>query len=83
MKLFYFAWVREQIGKAQEDVQLPPSVTTIAELITWLEARGPEYMAAFKQKTNINAAIDQTHVTHETSLDNASEVAFFPPVTGG
>ncbi len=26
MKLRYFAWVRERIGKAEEDVEIPASV---------------------------------------------------------
>ena len=83
MKLLYFAWVREKIGKSQEEVELPASITTIQDLINWLETKGPEYAEAFAQKATINAAIDQTHVSHETSLENASEIAFFPPVTGG
>ncbi len=83
MKLLYFAWVREKIGKTQEEVTPPDAVTTISELITWLETRGPEYSEAFQAKSSINAAIDQTHVSHDTKLDQAREIAFFPPVTGG
>jgi molybdopterin synthase sulfur carrier subunit len=29
MKLIYFAWVRERIGKAEEDLDLPASVSTV------------------------------------------------------
>lgn len=83
MKILYFAWVREKIGKSQEDVDLPSSVSTIADLINWLETKGPEYQAAFENKETINSAINQTHVDHSTALNNATEVAFFPPVTGG
>jgi len=36
MKLKYFAWVRERIGKAEETVEPPPSVQTIEQLIGWL-----------------------------------------------
>ncbi len=83
MKLLYFAWVREKVGKSEEDVSLPENVTTIDELINWLESRGPEYTAAFKDRTLIKTAIDQTHVSVETPLGTAREIAFFPPVTGG
>ena len=83
MKVLYFAWVREKIGKSEEVLDLPSSVGTIADLITWLEDKGPEYKAAFQNKETINSAINQTHVDHHTSLDNATEIAFFPPVTGG
>lgn len=83
MKLMYFAWVREKIGIAQENVSPPETVSTISELITWLESRGPEYRSAFENRECIKAALDQTHVDHHTSLKGASEIAFFPPVTGG
>ena len=33
MKLVYFAWVRERIGKAEEEIDPPASVATVAELI--------------------------------------------------
>jgi sulfur-carrier protein len=45
LKILYFAWVRERIGKAEELVEPPPGVTTVAELAAWLAARGPEYAA--------------------------------------
>ena len=36
MKLVYFAWVRERVGKAEEEVVPPASVNTVAELMRWL-----------------------------------------------
>ena len=83
MKLLYFAWVREKIGINQETVTPPEAVKTVSELITWLESRGPEYKAAFENRASIRAAVNQTHVDHQSSLAGAAEVAFFPPVTGG
>ena len=35
MKAVYFAWVRERIGKAEEEVDPPASVATVADLIGW------------------------------------------------
>ncbi len=83
MKILYFAWVREKIGKSQEELEIPNSVSTVADLISWLETKGPEYRAAFENKETNNSAIKQSHVDHRTPLNNASEIAFFPPVTGG
>ena len=40
MKLLYFAWVRERIGKAEEEIAPPSSVTTVGDLIAWLSGRG-------------------------------------------
>ncbi len=83
VKLFYFAWVREKIGLAQETVDLPPEAETVGDLIRWLTERGPEYAAAFERPAVIRAAVDQTHVRHDAPLAGAREIAFFPPVTGG
>ena len=47
MKLKYFAWVRERIGKAEETVEPPPSVQTIEQLIGWLAARDETYAHSF------------------------------------
>ena len=81
--LVYFAWVREKIGRAREDIALPASVATIADLIAFLRARGPEYESAFAKPDVIRAAINQTHVKAGASVAGAREIAFFPPVTGG
>ena len=83
MRLLYFAWVREKTGIGAEEVELPREVTTVAELITWLKSRGPEFENAFERSDVIKAAIDQRHARHDATIAGAREIAFFPPVTGG
>jgi molybdopterin synthase sulfur carrier subunit len=83
VKLRYFAWVRERVGKPEEDIDLPVSVATIDELMTWLAQRGEEYAYAFENPKVIRAAIDRVHVKPDAPLAGAGEVAFFPPMTGG
>jgi sulfur-carrier protein len=83
VKLLYFAWVRERIGKGEEVIDPPPGVTTVAELMTWLAGRGEEYAFAFENPKVIRAAIDRTHVKADKEIAGAREVAFFPPMTGG
>lgn len=83
MRLVYFAWVRERIGKADEDIELPASVTTVADLMQWLVGRGEEYAHAFENAKVIRAAIDKKHVRPDTAIGHAREIAFFPPMTGG
>jgi molybdopterin synthase sulfur carrier subunit len=83
MKLLYFAWVRERIGKPEEEIEVPPSVRTVADLVGWLSRRGEEYAYAFENANVIRAAIDRTHVRPETQIAGAREIAFFPPMTGG
>jgi sulfur-carrier protein len=83
LKLRYFAWVRERVGKPEEEVDIPADVTTAAELIAWLSARGEEYAYAFENPKVIRVAIDKAHVQPGAKIAHASEIAFFPPMTGG
>jgi molybdopterin synthase sulfur carrier subunit len=83
VKLRYFAWVRERIGKAEENVDLPPGITTVADLVAWLSRRGEEYAHAFDNPKVIRAAIDRSHVKPDAPIAGAQEIAFFPPMTGG
>ena len=83
MKLLYFAWVRERIGKTEEEIALPSGIATVGELMEWLSGRGEEYAYAFENRKVIRAAIDHVHVKPETALSGAREIAFFPPMTGG
>ena len=83
LKLVYFAWVRERIGKPGETVELPASVASVADLLDWLKGRGEEYAYALENAPFIRAAIDRKHVRHDASLAGAGEVALFPPMTGG
>jgi sulfur-carrier protein len=83
MKVKYFAWVRERIGKDEETLDPPADVQTIGELIGWLSGRGDGYAYAFEKPQVIRAAIDQSHVKLEAPIAGAREVALFPPMTGG
>jgi molybdopterin synthase sulfur carrier subunit len=83
VKLRYFAWVRERIGKPEEDIELPASVATIADLMSFLAERGEEYAHAFENPKVIRAAVDRTHVRADRAIAGAREIAFFPPMTGG
>ena len=83
MRVLYFAWVKEKVGVAEEEIQPPDGVVTIAQLIDWLKARGPEFADAFAKSEVIRAAIDRIHVRHDAKIAGAREIAFFPPVTGG
>jgi molybdopterin synthase sulfur carrier subunit len=83
MKLVYFAWVRERIGKTDETIDLPEGVATIADLVRWLKSRGEEYEYAFENEGLVRAAIDHVHVKPEAPISDAREIAFFPPMTGG
>lgn len=83
MKILYFAWLRTRIGIGEEDLEPPSNIQTVGELMAWLRGRGPGYAAAFAPGALVRAAINQDYAGLEQSIAGASEIAFFPPVTGG
>lgn len=83
MKIMYFAWLRERVGKPDEELDFPSSVITIADAMAYLTGRGEEYAYAFENPQLIRAALDRKHVSANTPIGPARELAFFPPVTGG
>jgi sulfur-carrier protein len=83
VKLLYFAWVRERVGKAEEEIDPPAGVATVGDLVAWLTRRGEGYAYAFENPKVIRTAIDRNHVRADTRIDGAREIAFFPPMTGG
>ncbi|MCB1466117.1 MAG: molybdopterin converting factor subunit 1 [Rhizobiaceae bacterium] len=83
MKLIYFAWVRERIGKSEEDIDVPSSIRTVGDLLDWLKSRGEGYEQALQVPQAIRVAINQEHVQHNEPVAGAREIALFPPMTGG
>ncbi len=83
MRLVYFSWVRERIGKGDEEVDLPESVITVRDLLEWLKTRGEEYEAALQHADTIRVALDMEHVHHSEKIGTPFEIALFPPMTGG
>lgn len=81
--IHYFAWVREAVGMAEERVEIPASVATVADLIGWLSKRSAGHADAFKDRERLRVAIDQAFVAPDTPVFQAREIAIFPPVTGG
>lgn len=83
VKLVYFAWVRERIGKAEEEIDLPESVKTVADLLAYLKTRGEDYDEALKFPEAIRVALDQEHAHHSEAIGSVKEIGIFPPMTGG
>ncbi|KPF41966.1 molybdopterin converting factor subunit 1 [Rhizobium sp. AAP43] len=81
--LVYFAWVRERIGKGEEEIDLPESVKTAGDLIAHLATLGEDYAEALRVPNAIRVAVNQEHVEHHESIAGAREIGIFPPMTGG
>jgi molybdopterin synthase sulfur carrier subunit len=83
MKILYFARIRQIAGRSAEEVEVPPTVVTVADLIAFLSARDDAVAAALAERRTLRAAVDQVHAGLDATVAGAREVAFFPPVTGG
>ena len=82
MKVMYFAWLREKTAISSEEVD-GAGLATVSDLVEVLKARGDRHAAAFEDVSAVRVAVDQKVVEFDAPLAGATEVAFFPPMTGG
>ena len=83
MNIKYFSWIREGVGKAEESLTKPNSVTTVSDLLDHLSRVSDQHSVALQERVFIKVAVNQVHASHDTIIGDGDEIAIFPPVTGG
>ena len=83
MVIKYFSWIKEHIGKSEEQIILPSHITNINQLINYLNEMDEKYKLLYEKKELIKIAVNKTYSSFDTNISNSDEIAFFPPVTGG
>ena len=83
MIIKYFSWIKEHIGKSEEEIELPDHVKNINELINYLNEIDEKYNLIFDKKELIKIAVNKRYSSFDTNINDNDEIAFFPPVTGG
>lgn len=83
MKLVYFAWVKDRIGKAGEEIALPAGVKTVGDLLAHLRNLSEGHAKAFAEPQRLRVAVNLEYAKLDQTLRGDEEVAIFPPVTGG
>lgn len=83
LRIAYFAWLRERMGRPHEMLDLPHGVGTVGDLAQFLRARDAAGLAAFTDLQTVRAAVNQSFAQPDAAVHDGDEVAFFPPVTGG
>jgi molybdopterin synthase sulfur carrier subunit len=81
MRILFFGRLGDRIGRETE-VELPADVRNVADLRQLLARLKPEVGSEFLGKT-LRACVDDAIVNDDHPVDERSEVAFFPPLSGG
>ena len=83
MKIFYFANIKEIIGKNEDSIYID-KLMTVEDIIEKLKLIDKSYKLAFKDLKNIKCSVNCNYInSFQTKVKNNDEIAFFPPVTGG
>ena len=83
MVIKYFSWIKEHIGKSEEQIVLPSHITDINQLIKYLVEIDEKYNLIYEKKKIVKIAVNKTYSSFDANISNSDEIAFFPPVTGG
>ena len=83
MKILYFSWIKDKIGKTHEDIDIKDNIKTIDDLILYLKKSNETYEEVFRDTSSIKVSINMETADFKDQIHNNDEVAFFPPMTGG
>ena len=83
MRILYFSWIKDGIGKSQEDIDLTRNIKNISDLINFLSAINNDYNKVFSDLSSIRFSKNMNLVNIDENIKNEDEIAFFPPMTGG
>jgi sulfur-carrier protein len=83
IRVLFFASLREKLGASGEEIDLPPTVTTVGALREHLRDRGGAWAEVFAPTKALRGAVNQAMAQPGQQIKAGDEVAFFPPVTGG
>ena len=83
MKILYFAWIKDGIGKNREEIDIDESIKTISDLIDFLINKNEDYKKVFSDLSSVKFSKNMNLVSIDENINNNDEIAFFPPMTGG
>ena len=83
MRILYFSWIKDGIGKSQEDIELTGNIKNISDLINFLSSINNDYNKVFNDLSSIRFSKNMNLVNIDENIKNEDEIAFFPPMTGG
>ena len=81
MKILYFAWLKNKIGKNSDELNM--DFDSVNDLVNHLISQGDNYKTAFNDMAVIKVSINCEFADLTAPVKVGDEVAFFPPITGG
>jgi molybdopterin synthase sulfur carrier subunit len=80
VRVLYFAAVRDLAHRAEEDVDLPDGVRTVADFAAWVGARHAGLAA---RMGSVRIARNEAFAAADEALAAGDVLALIPPVAGG
>jgi len=77
IKVLYFSWLVNKLGRQQEELQLPESIADIEGLLKLLSRRRPEYTPLFDTRL-LRPTINKQFAEFFTRLEDGDEVGLVP-----
>ena len=77
IKVFYFSWLVNKLGRQSDEFLLPDSVVDIEGLLKFLSRRRPEYSPLFDPSL-LRPTINKQFAEYFTRLEDGDEVALVP-----
>ena len=78
--MLYFAALRELVGRAEDELELPPEVETVQDFVSYIARARP---ALAGKLATVRVALDETFAKDSDALHGARVIALIPPVSGG
>lgn len=83
IRILYFASLRDRLQQDAEQMELPSDIRDIRGLMEHLRQRGGAWEQLFAEDQPVLCALNQELAKLDTTISDADEIGFFPPVTGG
>ena len=81
--VFYFASIREHMGRGEDRLETAEDLTTVAALIRYLSETDSSFSELSQSPNQLLIAVNQIFAETSSPIADGDEVGFFPPMTGG
>lgn len=83
MKLRYYAWLRDKMGRESEDIPLPSGIRNVGMLLNWLPTRDEHCREAFEYIDVVLVSVNSNYANRDHPVHDEDEVSLVPPIAGG